>query len=438
MGADNKPKLAKIMQTMKKAKLKPLEPYKTALTKWKCLHIPCGNVVYPKYNWIQQGQGGCGTCRYIKSGNSNRMPEKEAVAFMLKAGFKPLEPYKNSVSKWKCKCITCKSIVFPIFGDVRGGHGCVICGYKAGADKKRKDEKVAIQVMLDHGYQPLEPYKHSNAQWKCKCLKCAKIIYPTFGTVQYMDSQCGYCAGNIVDPKDAKKIMLASKLKPLEPYSGNNKKPWKCLHIPCGRVVSPTFGAVRSGQGGCFTCGKEQGSTKRKIPQKDAIAIMLKSRLKPLEPYVNNNTPWKCKCLNCGAIVTPMLHTVREGGLCIVCRPFGLNMTAPAYLYIISHAEFNSHKVGLGTVKKTDDRLTKFTKRGWIKYKTFHFKTGEEALKVEKAVFKVIRKDLKLPIYLTKEQMLATEGHTETVDADEITLLQLEKIIKKVIKGLKE
>ena len=54
---------------------------------------------------------------------------------------------------------------------------------------------------------------------------------------------------------------------------------------------------------------------------------------------------------------------------------------------------------------------------------------------MESAVFKVIRKDLGLPIHLSKEQMLKTEGHTETVNADSITLLQLEKIINKVIKG---
>ena len=32
--------------------------------------------------------------------------------------------------------------------------------------------------------------------------------------------------------------------------------------------------------------------------------------------------------------------------------------------------------------------------------------------------------------------MSITGGHTETVDADSITLLQLKKIINKVIKGL--
>ena len=34
--------------------------------------------------------------------------------------------------------------------------------------------------------------------------------------------------------------------------------------------------------------------------------------------------------------------------------------------------------------------------------------------------------------------MPKTEGHSETVDADSISLLQLEKIINKVIKGLQE
>ena len=117
-------------------------------------------------------------------------------------------------------------------------------------------------------------------------------------------------------------------------------------------------------------------------------------------------------------------------------------MNIPSYLYLITHDEFNSHKVGIGNVRSIkrswEDRLEKFKREGWQTYKVWQFKTGGEALKIEKAVFKVIRKDLKLPIHLSKEQMPKTEGQSETVDADSITLLQLEKIIKKVIKGLQE
>ena len=41
----------------------------------------------------------------------------------------------------------------------------------------------------------------------------------------------------------------------------------------------------------------------------------------------------------------------------------------------------------------------------------------------------------KLDPKVAEKVMLKTGGETETVAADEITLLELEKIIKKVIKG---
>jgi hypothetical protein len=51
------------------------------------------------------------------------------------------------------------------------------------------------------------------------------------------------------------------------------------------------------------------------------------------------------------------------------------------------------------------DRLTKFNKRGWDKYKVWNFETGEEAWRIEQAIFRVIRKDLKMPSHLSLEQM---------------------------------
>lgn len=130
---------------------------------------------------------------------SNRMNQDTAVSIMLKAKLKPLEPYKNFGSRWKSKCLICKAIGFTPLGDVQGGHGCKNCELKSTANKLRKDEKIAIRFMLDHGLKPLVSYKNSNAKWKSKCTKCKKIVYPTFGSVQFTDSKCEYCAGNKVD-----------------------------------------------------------------------------------------------------------------------------------------------------------------------------------------------------------------------------------------------
>jgi hypothetical protein len=43
---------------MLKAGLKPLEPYTKAMNGWKCQCLNCGQIVFPKYYLIKQGQGG--------------------------------------------------------------------------------------------------------------------------------------------------------------------------------------------------------------------------------------------------------------------------------------------------------------------------------------------------------------------------------------------
>ena len=56
---------------MLKAGLKPLEPYTQFHAKWKCLHIACGEIVYPSYAVIQGGQGGCRDCGNKIGGDYN-------------------------------------------------------------------------------------------------------------------------------------------------------------------------------------------------------------------------------------------------------------------------------------------------------------------------------------------------------------------------------
>lgn len=47
---------------------------------------------------------------------------------MVKRGFEPLEPYLNSITPWRCKCLRCGSEVTPTYGNIRSGWGgCRIC-----------------------------------------------------------------------------------------------------------------------------------------------------------------------------------------------------------------------------------------------------------------------------------------------------------------------
>ena len=88
-------------ETMRKAGLEPMEPYRTALTKWKCKCMQCGEVVFPKYNGIQQGRGGCITCGYKNREEPNKLTHEQAEKVMLKAKVQPIVPYVNAVTPWK-------------------------------------------------------------------------------------------------------------------------------------------------------------------------------------------------------------------------------------------------------------------------------------------------------------------------------------------------
>ena len=74
MGKKIDPKVA--VAIMLKAKFKPLEPYTYAMAKWKCLHIPCENIVYPQLSKIKQGRKGCKFCQ-------NWIPPEIAIKVML-------------------------------------------------------------------------------------------------------------------------------------------------------------------------------------------------------------------------------------------------------------------------------------------------------------------------------------------------------------------
>ena len=106
-------------------------------------------------------------------------------------------------------------------------------------------------------------------------------------------------------------------------------------------------------------------------------------------------------------------------------------------LYLITNPDLNSHKVGIANVKKKkyQDRLHRFKLKGWQVKKIWNMETGYLALGIESKVFRIIRTDLGLPIYLSKDEMPRTGGETETVGADAISLIELEKIINSVIKA---
>ncbi len=297
----------------------PLEPYKNALAHWKMKCGGCGNTISPKYNSLQQGAWGCKFCGHKKAGAKRReIGSKKAIEQMRKAGYEPIEPYPGSGSPWKSRCMKCDSLIQPRLGGIQSGQGgCRKCGIQSSAATRSYSQAQAKKIALKKNLKPLEPYVGSNKKWKCKCLKCGKTSSPNFVAIRDGKYGCLWCAKKIVDPAAARKVMLKAKVEPLVAYPGSAIG-WLCKCMKCNREVSPTYGAIKNGQGGCKWC-------KNRNPQVDPVTatlLLTEKNIQPLEPFKNSHAKWKSRCLRCSKEISPSYHDIKQGsGGCKYCAP---------------------------------------------------------------------------------------------------------------------
>ena len=241
---------------------------------------------------------------------------KEAERIMRAAGAIPLEPYKNSQAKWKCKCKKCNEVIYPSLAPIknRGVSPCKKCAaLEMGARRRAKSEAANIVILKKAKLTPLEPFPGNSKPWKVRCTKCKKVSSPHLSTVKN-GSACIYCSGVKIDEKDVRKIYKAAGFEPIGKYPGKTQTLWKAKHNKCGVVSSPTFASVKRG-GGCRTC-----SGTLRVTSKQAQSLFIKNHLEPIEPYVDTMKPWKSKCLKCEKVVSPNYNKVRlRGHQCKYC-----------------------------------------------------------------------------------------------------------------------
>ena len=416
------PKMAEAR--MLKAGLKPLEPYTNTLTKWKCKCLKCKKIVSPTYGGIQQGRGGCAFCAGIK------VDLNDVLKIMLDAKFQPQEPYKGANTPWKVKCLLCGKVIKVRYGNIRYGFsGRKQCCSPVAVIPKKE----ALKEFDKHGFILLEPYTTSSKALNVKCKKCEKKSKRSLQSLVRAEKKmrCVWCANLRQDPKKLIDIMLKYDLEPLEPYKGANES-WKCKCLRTGKTVSPSYSSIRRSKNHvCKFCGQNF------VDPREANKFMISKGYKPQVPYTTVHTNWESIHIPCGNIVSPQYAQIQQGfGGCRHCAEWGFQYDKRSYLYLITHKKLKAHKVGIGNIaiKQKADRLHRLKIEGWELFKKWDFDEGKKVLKVEQQIFKVLRDDMKLPIFLTKNQ-IRNEGYSETISADSITLLELEKIIKKVIKN---
>jgi hypothetical protein len=491
-----KPNQATIVKTLKKGGLELLGKYVNNKTPLKCRCKKCGKIVYPKYNTITQGGGGCKPCGYKKIANQLRLSQAEIMKRLKEKNLELISPktVTSIEQKIKVKCLICETKQFKTVHQLKHNTGCSKCGHKKGGEKLKTIESVAIEVMRNSGFEPLEKFVRSNSPWKCRCKKCGNTSAPSFKTVKNTGTKCAFCAGLRITDEEAISDMSKSNLTPLEPYKNtharwksqcNNcekivyishskaknrkqkcrycaefrpyldssemekiiesygfkllepftkkKQSLKALHIKCGKKTNIYYGSIRRGIGMCKWC-----SNNRPIDQKEAVRIMKKSGYIPQVKFTSGKAKWKSIHKKCGNLVTPTFQQIREGGGgCRYCASWGFSYSDVANVYLITHPVLLAHKIGISNprAKVSDDRIYKHRKNGWHVHKVWTFPNGKIAEQIETRFLQIVRKDLKLPPFLSKEEM-PVDGYTETFSADGISIITAEKIVRKVIKEL--
>jgi hypothetical protein len=385
--------------------LRPLVPYVDTLTPWKSLCLKCNRTVSPNYNKVRSRGHQCGYCA------GTAVDVEEVMAFMKFAGFKPLEPYPGANRPWRALCVKCKKEVKPNYSAVRVGSGCKFCSRVA------VDPADAEKEMKRRGFKLLEPFPGVRKGWKVQCLGCKKQYKAVFKSMTNKNG-CKYCAGKAVDESELLARLKALKLKPLEPYQ-SAKIPWKCKCLVCGHTVQPTWSRIKGGRGHCAYCSQRRVDVPGALKYMKSINLKpleafpgshMPWRSKCLTcgnvvtPRWGDVSRGQGGCSNCADYG---LNYQESGYLYLITHDL-----------LDSHkiGIANSYKS-----RKFDDRMYQHEKRGWKLYKKMSFKTVKEASDIETAVLKWLRVDIGLPFYLSAKEM-PQGGQTETVSASEIDL----------------
>ena len=207
--------------------LKPLEPYKSATTKWNCECLVCGSNCKPKLNALKSGQGGCRTCAYKNRVNTSaqrskvRKPkysETEALEILHRATRSELVNYPGLSNRpWRSRCNTCGTEGSPTLSAlVKKGNQCKTCGHSRTGTAKHLTQKEVASRYLAKGVKLLVDYNFDNTEpLKSECLKCKRIVDPTLQSIRKSANGCKYCAGTFVDPEEARNFMISKGFEPL-------------------------------------------------------------------------------------------------------------------------------------------------------------------------------------------------------------------------------
>ena len=318
---------------VRKLGYEPLEPFTESKKPWRMVHVSCGREVTPKWDNLKAGQGGCPECGKWKAAESRRNDAGDAVEQMRSLQLDPLEPYPGRKHPWRCLCMRCGQETVTNMETVLAGNlGCIPCGRLQRGKKRRRPAEQAIATMGRVGLTPVEEFPGRNKPWRSTCNKCGEesTLSLSSALVRLSKSEtdpaqgCDACVfeelsrARKLSQEEAEARMAAIGMTPVGPYLGITV-PWHAICQTCGAENDVNLPHAFARGRGCNACSLKARSDFHRKPEEEAVAQMLAAGFRPLEPYVNSNTPWRAVHDVCGYEVTPRLSSLAKTRSCGVC-----------------------------------------------------------------------------------------------------------------------
>lgn len=240
-----------VLNSAKKMKIKLLEPYVNSRTPIKAICLVCNNEISPTIGRLRAGVG-CTYCGRVRAAKSRLIPLSKVLEDFSNAKLELLVEYVNSHQAVKVRCLICGNKSTKTYHDLKQGKRCYTCARKQAAENRRLDQAYMTGIALSQNLRPIGKIQPVRTNSKFECLKCKRLIDMSF-TVIKRGSSCRFCSRTEIDPKAAHAYMIKNYLKPLEPFKKSASK-WKCRCIKCKNIVYPTFNNVSTTGGGCKFC----------------------------------------------------------------------------------------------------------------------------------------------------------------------------------------
>ena len=302
---------------------------------------------------------------------SKRIDPQFAEEQMIAAGLQPLEPYRNAITDWRCKCLNCNQIVVSRYNRVQQGSGCPRCAAVNAGLNLRLSEEIAVAKLSEYDLEPLEPYLKSDVKWKCRCVTCGDVVYPKLKNLQRGDGGCYKCGmkkagvSNTLDSEQAIQLVKAAGFTPLEPYTNALTK-WKMRHDLCDSIVYPRLNSISNKltkTSGCAVCAGKQVEVGLNDLQTTHPLISIEAiQWDPtsLTSGSNQKKLWRCSE---GHEWKARVAERTSGHGCPSCAQNGFDPNKDGWLYLLNHPDWEMLQIGITNFP--DDRLATHERLGW-------------------------------------------------------------------------